>query len=132
MAFLSTHASELNGLVDASQDVGPAANSDEALIARVAKGDRQALKLLYGRHHVKVYRFALRLMNDEAAAEDVVSDVFLAVWRRAGRFEGRAQVSTWLSPSLVTRCSRACAPAPTTRWTTRSPSRSKIRRTIPK
>jgi RNA polymerase sigma-70 factor (ECF subfamily) len=35
-------------------------------------------------------------MNDETAAEDVVSDVFLAVWRRAGRFEGRAQVSTWL------------------------------------
>ena len=45
---------------------------------------------------MKVYRFALRLLNDEAAAEDVVSDVFLAVWRRAGRFEGRAQVSTWL------------------------------------
>jgi RNA polymerase sigma-70 factor (ECF subfamily) len=35
-------------------------------------------------------------MNDEAAAEDVVSDVFLAVWRRAGPFEGRAQVSTWI------------------------------------
>jgi RNA polymerase sigma-70 factor, ECF subfamily len=97
MAFLSTHASELNGLVGASQqDVNPAANSDEALIVRIAKGDRHALKLLYGRHHVKVYRFALRLLNDEAAAEDVVSDVFLAVWRRAGRFEGRAQVSTWI------------------------------------
>jgi RNA polymerase sigma-70 factor (ECF subfamily) len=96
MAFLSTHASELNSLVGASQDVSPAGNSDEALIARVAKGDRQALKLLYGRHHVKVYRFALRLMNDEAAAEDVVSDVFLAVWRRTGRFEGSAQASTWL------------------------------------
>jgi RNA polymerase sigma-70 factor, ECF subfamily len=96
MAFLSTRASELNGLVGASQDVSPATNSDEALIARVAKGDRQALKLLYGRHHVKIFRFALRLMTDEAAAEDVVSDVFLAVWRRAGRFEGRAQVSTWL------------------------------------
>jgi len=96
MAFLSTHASELNGLVGASQDISPATNSDEALIARVAKGDRQALKLLYGRHHVKIFRFALRLMTDEAAAEDVVSDVFLAVWRRAGRFEGRAQVSTWL------------------------------------
>src|SRR3954469_19921477 len=78
------------------QDVSPTANSDEALIAQVANGDRHALKLLYGRHHVKVYRFALRLMNDEAAAEDVVSDVFLAVWRRTGRFEGRAQVSTWL------------------------------------
>ena len=97
MAFLSTHASELNVLVGASQqDVKPAANSDEALMAQIAKGDRYALKLLYGRQHVKVYRFALRLLNDEAAAEDVVSDVFLAVWRRAGRFEGRAQVSTWI------------------------------------
>src|SRR5262249_19367595 len=73
-----------------------ALTSDEALIARIAKGDQHALKLLYGRHHVKVYRFALRLSNDEAAAEDVVGDVFLAAWRRAGRFEGRAQVSTWL------------------------------------
>jgi RNA polymerase sigma-70 factor (ECF subfamily) len=97
MAFLSTNESELNVLVGARQDaVRPAATSDEALIAQIAKGDKLALKLLYGRHHVKVYRFALRLMNDEAAAEDVVSDVFLAVWRRAGRFEGRAQVSTWL------------------------------------
>ena len=77
MVFLSTNASGLNVLVGARQDVSPAATSDEALIARIARGDKQALKLLYGRHHVKVYRFALRLTNDEAAAEDVVSDVFL-------------------------------------------------------
>ena len=96
MAFLSTNASELNVLVGARQDVSPAANSDETLIARIAKGDKQALKHLYGRHHVKLYRFALRLTNDEASAEDEVSEVFLTVWRRAGRFEGRAQVSTWL------------------------------------
>jgi RNA polymerase sigma-70 factor (ECF subfamily) len=96
MAFLSANISELNALVGVSQDVSPAATADEALIARIAKGDKHALKLLYGRHHVKIYRFAVRLTNDEAAAEDVVSDVFLAVWRRAGRFEGRAQVSTWL------------------------------------
>jgi RNA polymerase sigma-70 factor (ECF subfamily) len=96
MTFLSTHASELNGLVGDQEVARPAAISDEALIARIATGDKHALKLLYGRHHVKVYRFALRFMNDEAAAEDVVSDVFLAVWRRAAHFEGRAQVSTWL------------------------------------
>jgi RNA polymerase sigma-70 factor, ECF subfamily len=97
MAFLSANALELNDVVGASQAIArPAVASDEALIARIAKGDKHALKLLYGRHHVKIYRFALRLMNDVAAAEDVVSDVFLAVWRRAGRFEARAQVSTWI------------------------------------
>jgi hypothetical protein len=59
MDFLSTNESELNVLVSASQDaVRPAATSDEALIAQIAKGDKLALKLLYGRHHVKVYRFA--------------------------------------------------------------------------
>ena len=52
MAFLSTNESELNVLVGASQDVvHPVATSDEALIAQIAKGDRYALKLLYGRHH---------------------------------------------------------------------------------
>jgi RNA polymerase sigma-70 factor (ECF subfamily) len=52
--------------------------------------------VLYRRHHVKIYRFALRFIRDEAAAEDVVSEVFIDVWRQAGRFECRSQVSTWL------------------------------------
>lgn len=72
------------------------ANSDESLIARIARGDRLAMKVLYGRHHVRVYRFALRLTRDESIAEDLISEVFLDVWRQAGRFEGRAAVSTWL------------------------------------
>lgn len=55
-----------------------------------------ALQVLFARHHVKVYRFTLRLLRDEAKAEDIISDVFLDVWRQAGRFEGRSQVSTWL------------------------------------
>jgi RNA polymerase sigma-70 factor (ECF subfamily) len=72
------------------------ANSDESLIARIAQGDRLAMKVLYGRHHVRVYRFALRLTRDESVAEDLISEVFLDVWRQAGRFEGRSAVSTWL------------------------------------
>jgi RNA polymerase sigma-70 factor (ECF subfamily) len=71
-------------------------NSDESLIVRIAQGDRLAMKVLYGRHHVRVYRFALRLIRDEAIAEDVVSEVFLDIWRQAGRFEGRSAVSTWM------------------------------------
>ena len=71
-------------------------NSDAALVDAIAAGDKQALQVLYGRHHVKVYRFALRFVRDEAAAEDMVSEVFIDVWRQADRFERRSQVSTWL------------------------------------
>ena len=44
----------------------------------------------------RVYRFVLRLVRNEATAEDLISDVFLDVWRQAGKFEGRSAVSTWL------------------------------------
>jgi len=72
------------------------ATTDEALIGRIAGGDRLAMQVLYARHHVRVYRFVLRLVRNQATAEDLVSEVFLDVWRQAGRFEGRSQVSTWL------------------------------------
>jgi RNA polymerase sigma-70 factor (ECF subfamily) len=75
---------------------GHHASSDERLVECVAAGDRLAMEVLYTRHHVRVYRFVLRLVNDAATAEDVTSDVFLDVWRHAGRFEGRSQVSTWM------------------------------------
>ncbi|QDL96694.1 sigma-70 family RNA polymerase sigma factor [Rhodopseudomonas palustris] len=70
--------------------------TDEALIARIAQGDRVAMQVLYGRHHVKVFRFGLRLVRNEQIAEDLISEVFLDVWRQAGKFEGRSSVSTWL------------------------------------
>ena len=70
--------------------------SDETLVAQIAQRDKRALQTLYSRHHVRIYRFALRFLNDEAAAEDTVSEVFIDVWRQAERFEGRSQVTTWL------------------------------------
>jgi RNA polymerase sigma-70 factor (ECF subfamily) len=72
------------------------ATSDEVLIARIAGGDRLAMQVLFARHHVRVYRFVLRLVRNESTAEDLISEVFLDVWRQAGKFEGRAAVSTWL------------------------------------
>src|SRR5258705_11906778 len=54
------------------------------------------MQVLYGRHHVRVFRFGLRLVRNEQAAEDLISEVFLDVWRQAGKFEGRSAVSTWL------------------------------------
>ena len=72
------------------------ATSDETLISRIAQGDRLAMQVLYGRHHVRVFRFGLRLVRNEQIAEDLISEVFLDVWRQAGKFEGRSAVSTWL------------------------------------
>jgi RNA polymerase sigma-70 factor (ECF subfamily) len=63
---------------------------------RIAGGDQLAMRTLFARHRVPLYRWLLRLVRDEALAEDLLSDVFLDVWRQAASFEGRASVSTWL------------------------------------
>jgi RNA polymerase sigma-70 factor (ECF subfamily) len=72
------------------------ASCDTALIGRVAQGDRSAMRELYARHRLRVFRFALRILRDRPKAEDVSSDVFLDVWRQADRFEGRSGVLTWM------------------------------------
>ncbi len=72
------------------------ATTDEMLLERIAQGDRSAMHTLYARHNVRVYRFVLRMLRDVTATEDLVSQVFLDVWRTASQFEGRSQVSTWL------------------------------------
>jgi RNA polymerase sigma-70 factor (ECF subfamily) len=72
------------------------ATSDEALISRIAAGDRLAMQVLYARHHVRIYRFVLRLVGNPTLAEDLISEVFLDVWRQAGKFEARSAASTWL------------------------------------
>jgi RNA polymerase sigma-70 factor (ECF subfamily) len=76
--------------------VAAASSSDENLIKRIAGGDKLAMQVLYTRHHVRVFRFVVRLVHDESMAEDLISEVFLDVWRQADRFEGRSAVSTWL------------------------------------
>ena len=70
--------------------------SQTDLIRAIAQGDKHAMQALFAQHRLRVYRFALRLIDDKDAAEDLVSEVFLEVWRHAGRFEGRCRVSTWL------------------------------------
>jgi RNA polymerase sigma-70 factor, ECF subfamily len=70
--------------------------TDDVLIASIAKGDRLAMAALFARYRVPVYRFVLRMLRNEATAEDLNSEVFLDVWRQAGTFEGRSAVSTWI------------------------------------
>jgi RNA polymerase sigma-70 factor (ECF subfamily) len=70
--------------------------SDEALIGRIANADQLAMRMLFARHRVAIYRWLVRLVGEEGLAEDLLSDVFLDVWRKARSFEGRSSVSTWL------------------------------------
>jgi RNA polymerase sigma-70 factor, ECF subfamily len=70
--------------------------SDENLIRAIATGNQSAMRTLYGRHHLRVFHFIVRLGCGDDRAEDLVAEVFLSVWRQAGTFENRSQVSTWL------------------------------------
>ncbi len=79
-----------------TQRAAPETSSDEMLIRRIAEGDQLAMRTLFGRHRVPLYRWLLRLVGDDALAEDLLSDVFLDVWRQAAAFEARSSVSTWL------------------------------------
>src|SRR2546430_12600459 len=71
--------------------------SDEAVVALVARSDDQALAELYRRFGQLAYGLALRILRDDALAQDAVQEAFLGVWRAAGRFTAeRAKPSTWL------------------------------------
>ena len=70
--------------------------SDKALVGLIAKGDKSAMQVLFGRHKVRLFRFLMRLVGNEATAEDLMRAVFIEVWREAAKFEGRSQVATWL------------------------------------
>ena len=82
--------------VPAAAGMAGETSSDTILIERIAGGDKHAMQALFARHRMSIYRWLLRFVSNETLAEDLLSEVFLDVWRQAGRFEGRASVSTWL------------------------------------
>jgi RNA polymerase sigma-70 factor (ECF subfamily) len=68
-----------------------------AALARVARGDRTALQLVYRDTSAKLFGVCLRILHDNGEAEDVLQDVYITVWRRAETFDpDRASPITWL------------------------------------
>jgi len=68
-----------------------------AALARIAGGDKSALRLLYRDTSAKLFAVCLRILHDEGEVEDVLQDVYITVWRRAGTFDPtRASPITWL------------------------------------
>ena len=71
--------------------------TDPDLLERMATGDRDALAIIFRRHHGTVYRFSRQMLGSKEAAEDVTQDVFVALARSAGRFNPAvASLSTYL------------------------------------
>lgn len=74
------------------------AGEDMRLVARIRAGDQQAMSELYDRYSRVVYAVALRVLQDTAAAEDVLQDIFLQLWRNPDAFDAsRGSLAAWLS-----------------------------------
>ena len=70
---------------------------DSALVERIMAGDEGALSALYDRYSGMLYAMLLRILNDTGAAEEVLQDLFLQLWRGAARFDSsRGSLSGWL------------------------------------
>jgi len=69
---------------------------DRAALAGIIQGDRQALAELYNRHAHALVRYLAHLTGDPPVAEELVQDLFMIVWRDAGRFRGDSTVRSWL------------------------------------
>jgi RNA polymerase sigma factor (sigma-70 family) len=70
--------------------------SDEILVEQIAAGSKPAMQALFARHRTYVYRWLLRFVSNETLVEDLLSEVFLDVWRQADHFQYRSSISTWL------------------------------------
>jgi len=84
--------------MDMSSETRTDAGDDMRLVARVRAGDQQALAELYDRYSSVVYGVALRILQDTGAAEDVLQDIFLQLWRRPEAFDSsRGSLTAWLA-----------------------------------
>src|SRR5215467_12963673 len=88
-ASLTGHVSRMDAEASRSQLT--------AALVRVAAGDRAALRMVYQDTSAKLFGVCLRILKDRSEAEDVLQDVYVTVWHKAGSFDpGRASPITWM------------------------------------
>jgi RNA polymerase sigma-70 factor (ECF subfamily) len=69
---------------------------ERALLKAIAAGDAKALERLFARAQTRVFRFLMRMVKNQAVAEELLNEVFLSVWQNADRYEGRSEPMTWM------------------------------------
>jgi len=73
-------------------------SADVSLVSAIRSGDENAMALLYDRYSSIVYSVALRVLGDTGAAEDVLQEVFMQLWRNPGVFDSsRGSLGAWLA-----------------------------------
>jgi len=73
-------------------------SADVSLVSAIRSGDENAMALLYDRYSSIVYSVALRVLSDTGAAEDVLQEVFMQLWRNPGVFDSsRGSLGAWLA-----------------------------------
>ena len=70
--------------------------TDVDLLSRIVRKDRLALRSFFARYHMRLFRYLVRLTQNDALAEEIVNEVFLNVWRKADSFKGQSAVSSWV------------------------------------
>jgi RNA polymerase sigma-70 factor (ECF subfamily) len=83
---------------------GPAASGDDSeadLVRRIAGGDRRAFEQLMRQHNGSLFRAARAIVRDDADAEDVLQEAYLAAYRHLADFRGRSKLSTWLTRIVI-------------------------------
>jgi len=94
---IAARPSPAAGLSDARMATLTEAEADVALIRSVARGDREAFETLYNRYAPRLGRYAMRLLKQREAVDEVIDDVMLVLWQNAARFDPEvSRPSTWL------------------------------------
>ena len=71
-------------------------DDDKRLMARIARGDRQAFTALYESTSTPVFHYLQRFLRSREGAEDMLIEVYTQVWQGAGKFRGQSKVRTWI------------------------------------
>ncbi len=84
-------------LQDRLRKEGTPEPTDEELISAICNGEEYAMEILYERYHRYAYSLAYRILHDPVAAEDIVQDAFLSIWRKAASYQVQhGSVHSWL------------------------------------
>src|SRR5579872_5759410 len=83
--------------------------SDDDIVRSISTHSPEGIEALYDRYGGLAYSVALRILSDRGAAEDVVQESFLSVWRRGSTFQsGRGSLRSWICTIVRNRGSTAC------------------------
>jgi len=78
--------------------------TDEQLVEKYAKGDREALNLLIKRYLTPIFNYALRYVKDESVADDMAQEVFVKVWKKIKKYDSRYKFKNWLYTIAKNTC----------------------------